>query len=184
MPQAALAATPRSTLFRTVRPEPDSARRRRVAHLVQARVRDCLDAAGCTVTRADDHQVDAALPAAAEGAALLERLLVDVTGRLHADLIGGENATRLSRARGRPLPRLRWEEAVSLLDADAACELDARQSDALIRHGGGLPLHLTDLPGPARGAVLLPFGGRAGEVRADALHLDLDALERYVLGAA
>jgi len=182
-------AAPRSILFRSQAPDSDAARRRRVAAIVTRRVRAGLDAAGCTVTDADDRHVDADLPAAATARAVVERLLADVSGRLHADLIGGVNATRLHRVGERPYLRLRWDEAVALLRAAgrtpaADGRLDSRQADALVRHAGGLPLHLTDLPGGARGAVLLPYGGRACELEAGRMRLDLMAVERYVLGAA
>lgn len=181
--------TPRSELFRPSPCPLSPERRRRVSDLVSRRARACLDDAGCTVTAADGRHLDASLPADAAPAPLLRRLLDDLAGELHADLIGGVNATRLDRALGRPHPHLHWDDAVTLLTARGRAPradgcLDARQAAALVHHGGGLPLHLTDLPGEDRDAVLLPFGGRACEAEAGRVRLDLDALERYVLGAA
>jgi asparaginyl-tRNA synthetase len=82
---------------------------------------------------------------------LQEALVKDVALRLHADLIGGANVTRLDRMVTAEHPRLTYREALRILNAkgfdfafgdDFGTEAEA----ALNLHCGGLPVHVTRYP--------------------------------------
>ncbi len=82
---------------------------------------------------------------------LQERLLKDVLGSLHADLIGGRNVTRLDRILAVEHPRLTYREAIAALSRRGlplafGDDLDARAEAALVRYCGNLPIHVTHYP--------------------------------------
>ncbi len=82
---------------------------------------------------------------------LQEELVKDVALRLHADLIGGENVTRLDRVVTAEHPRMTYAEALRILNAKGfplafGDDLDREAEAALNAHCGGLPVHVTHYP--------------------------------------
>ncbi len=124
---------------------------------------------------------------------LLERLLKDMAGGLHADLIGGANATRADRMVNTVHPRLTYREALAALNRRGfqlrfGAELQPGAAAALLHHCGNLPIMITHHPASERwfhGKLdaadphvvacvdyILPF---AGSTFSGALHKPIDA---------
>ena len=126
----------------------------------------------------------------------LEWLVKDVTGHLHADLIGGANVTRLDRMLHLDHARLDHAEARAILARRGFAllrdELPGPEAAAsLVRFCGLLPVLVTGCPAAAAAAAgatayLLPLGGPAGRglvTGAGAgLVLGLEPLLRFCLG--
>jgi hypothetical protein len=136
-----------------------------------------------------------------------EKLLKEVADKLHADLIGGANATRLDRMLRLEHPRLAYDEALAVLNRRgfALTRGDALLSEAvtsLTRFAGNLPLHVTRLPvatpllevevdkggtaGDVGAIYILPYAGTTfhGLVRNEQVAFSLESgrLLRYFLG--
>ena len=82
---------------------------------------------------------------------LQEALLKDVAMHLHADLIGGANATRMDLMVAAEHPRLSYEQAIGVLQRKGFAlsfgdDLNREAEAALTRHCGGLPVHVTCFP--------------------------------------
>ncbi|MBC8426019.1 hypothetical protein H8E07_18045 [bacterium] len=82
---------------------------------------------------------------------LQEELVKDVAVRLHADLIGGANVTRLDRVITAEHPRMTYAEALGVLNGKGFAlafgdDLDREAEAALNVHCGGLPVHVTHYP--------------------------------------
>lgn len=80
-----------------------------------------------------------------------EKLLKHVTAGLHADLIGGPNATRVDRMVRSPHPRITYREALAILNRHGFAlafgdDLDREAEAALVHHCGNLPVQITHYP--------------------------------------
>jgi aspartyl/asparaginyl-tRNA synthetase len=80
-----------------------------------------------------------------------EHWLQHVAAGLHADLIGGPNATRIDRMLRGGHPRLTYREALDVLNRRGFAlafgeQLDPLAHAALVRHCGNLPLQITHYP--------------------------------------
>lgn len=82
---------------------------------------------------------------------LQEDLLKDAALHLHADLIGGANATRMDLMAVAEHPRMTYRQALKILQRKGFAlgfgdDLDRKAEAALTRHCGGLPIHVTHFP--------------------------------------
>lgn len=123
-----------------------------------------------------------------------EKLLKDLCARLHVDLIGSANVTRLDAMLGIEHPRLTYRRAIEILnDRGFGIEfgdvLDREAEKVLVRHCGNLPVHVTGAPGSSQSSgecdlYILPFAGGVsrGSAAREGFDLDLKRLLRYVLG--
>ncbi len=80
-----------------------------------------------------------------------ERLLKHISAGLHADLIGGPNATRIDRMLRGAHPRLSYREALAVLNRrgfalEFGDDLDREAQAALVHHCGNLPLQVVYQP--------------------------------------
>jgi aspartyl/asparaginyl-tRNA synthetase len=80
-----------------------------------------------------------------------ERVLKEVAGWLHADLIGGDNVTRLDRALHLEHPRLTYREVIRVLNRrgftlEFGDDLDREAEASLTRYCDNLPVHVTHYP--------------------------------------
>jgi hypothetical protein len=128
--------------------------------------------------------------------ALIERLLKRVIGGLHADLIGGDNVTRLDRILVCRFPRLSHQAALCVLSRigmprAVSDGLDNAVTASLCRHCADLPVLLLHGECGTEGGVdlLLPYAGWAGQARPIPAHpgwsrvrLLLGGLLQYLLG--
>jgi len=80
-----------------------------------------------------------------------EKLLKDIITVIHADLVGGDNVTRLDRTFRLEHPRMTYREAIAVLNRRGFSlsfgdDLDREAEASLCRYGGHLPLHVTHFP--------------------------------------